>query len=182
VLRKWAYGDWDALHHTFGDPEVMRWLNSEPASLESTAFAVGKMSMHWQAFGYGMWATVEKASGDLIGRIGLMYHADWPVEPHKIELGWTLSRSAWGKGYATEGARACVHWAFENLALERLISITRAENVRSARVMQKCGFSKQGTAHWRGLEQDWWALDRPDWKKRTRLSIGVEETAGGGVG
>jgi len=60
--------------------------------------------------GLRMFAVEERTTGELIGRVGLMLHPDWPLAGPKVEVGWTLQRSAWGHGYATEGARASLEF------------------------------------------------------------------------
>jgi RimJ/RimL family protein N-acetyltransferase len=101
VLRQWRDGDWRLLHGTYGDPEVMAWIGTGPADLAATAAAIGRMSMHWRLLGYGMFAVEERASGNIVGRVGLMLHPDWPIDGPKVEVGWTLQRSVWDRGYAT---------------------------------------------------------------------------------
>ena len=166
LLRPWRVGDWTALHRAYGDPEVMRWHGRPDAlSLEETAYAVGRMSGHWEARGFGMWAAEELAGrelvgGELVGRIGLLYHPDSPAGDDRVEIAWTLQRDRWGRGYATEGAIAARDWAFQNLDIPRLISITLPENRRSWRVMQKLGLTKRGHTRWHEADVDWWALDR----------------------
>jgi RimJ/RimL family protein N-acetyltransferase len=99
VLRGWRDGDWVGLQRAYGDREVMRWLGQgEPSTLEQTAFSVGRMHGHWQQLGYGMFAAEERATGDLIGRVGLMRHPDWPIGEEKVEVGWTLQRPPGGTG------------------------------------------------------------------------------------
>jgi RimJ/RimL family protein N-acetyltransferase len=98
LLHQWRDGDWDGLLRTYGDPEVMSWLGATAADLPSTAAAIGRMSMHWRLLGYGMFAVEERSSGEIVGRVGLTLHPDWPLDGPKVEVGWTLQRSAWGKG------------------------------------------------------------------------------------
>ena len=76
----------------------------------------------------------EKATGAFIGRIGLLYHEDWPEGEHKTEVGWLLERSFWGRGLATEGARVSVRHGFEKLELERIISIIRPGTPSTVRI------------------------------------------------
>jgi RimJ/RimL family protein N-acetyltransferase len=163
-LRQWRSGDWSALHRAYGDPEVMRWHGRpDGLSLEETAYAVGRMSMHWDARGFGMWAVEERDGGDLVGRIGLLYHPDSPAGEDRVEIAWSLQQDRWGRGYATEGALAVRDWTFRRLDIPRLISITIPENRRSWHVMEKLGLTRRGTAHWHDFDVEWWALDRPDW-------------------
>ena len=103
----------------------------------------------------------ERASGNFIGRIGLMRHDDWPGQD-KTEVSWVLDRSCWGRGLATEGARASLRYGFEELGLERIISIIRPENAASRRVAEKAGMTCQGEVRWRGRDVVWYARDRSD--------------------
>ena len=138
LLRQWRDGDWQALHRTYGDQEVMGWIGATAVDVAGTAAAVGRMSMHWRLLGYGMFALEERSSGELLGRVGLMLHPDWPLDGPKIEVGWTLQRSAWGRGYATEGARASLAFGFGELGLPVIFSMTRPDNARSRAVMERC--------------------------------------------
>ncbi len=81
----------------------------------------------------------EKESGTFVGFAGLSYQEDWPEGEHKTEVGWRLDRAFWGRGLATEAARASVDYGFENLRPERIISIIQPGNVASCRVAEKAG-------------------------------------------
>lgn len=163
LLRQWRDGDWHRLHRTYGDPEVMGWIGAPAADLASTAAAVGRMSMHWRLLGYGMFALEERSSRELVGRVGLMLHPDWPLEGPKVEVGWTLQRSAWGRGYATEGALASLEFAFRELGLPQIFSMTRPDNTRSRAVMERCGLTKRGELEFHGWRQVHYAIDREGW-------------------
>ncbi len=163
LLRQWRDGDWRGLHRTYGDPEVMGWIGAAAGDLASTAAAVGRMSMHWRLLGYGMFAVEEKTSGELVGRVGLMLHPDWPLDGPKIEVGWTLQRSAWGRGYATEGASLA--FGFDTLCLPEIFSTTRPDNARSRAVMERCGLTQRGELDFHGWKQVYYAIDRPDWPR-----------------
>ena len=153
VLRPWRDGDWHGLHRTYGDAEVMGWIGAGAADLPATAAAVGRMSMHWRLLGYGMFAVEERTSGEIVGRVGLMFHPDWPLDGPKVEVGWTLERSAWGNGYATV------------LDLPQIFSMTRPDNVRSRGVMERCGLTKRGELDFQGWHQVHYAIDRHDWPR-----------------
>jgi RimJ/RimL family protein N-acetyltransferase len=163
LLRQWRDGDWQGLLRTYGDPEVMSWIGTTAGDLPSTAAAIGRMSMHWRLLGYGMFAVEERSSGELVGRVGLMLHPDWPLVGPKVEVGWTLQRSAWGHGYATEGALASLELAFGELGLPQVFSMTRPDNTRSRRVMQRCGLTERGALEFHGWKQVHYAIDRQGW-------------------
>jgi RimJ/RimL family protein N-acetyltransferase len=166
-LRQWRIDDWRALHRTYGDPDVMRWHGRpEGLSLEETAYAVGRMAMHWEARGFGMWAVEERDGAELVGRIGLLFHPDSPAGDDRVEIAWSLQQDRWGRGYATEGALAVRDWTFRRLDVPRLISITIPENRRSWHVMEKLGLTRRAERQpWHGFDVEWWALDRPEWER-----------------
>ncbi|MDP9243600.1 MAG: GNAT family N-acetyltransferase [Chloroflexota bacterium] len=162
ILRPFDLGDWAGLHRAYGDPEVMRWhgLTDQPP-IEETAFAAGRMAGHFTARGYGMFAIVEREAGEIVGRVGIMVHDDWTGGPDQHEIGWTVQRDRWGRGYATESARAVMDWIWEVVDVSRIISITDLENLRSQRVMEKLGLTRRGTARWHEHDVVWYAIERP---------------------
>ena len=101
------------------------------------------------------------ATGAFIGRVGFAHQDDWTASPHDAEIGWTLARSAWGHGYATEAAVAALDWARERGDPRTIISITRQNNLRSRRIMEKLGLTYQGIANWHGHDQVWYATEPP---------------------
>ena len=163
LLRQWREEDLEPYARICADPEVMRYL---PGVLtrEESAKQIDRFVCHWREHGYGLWAVEEKADGEFIGFVGLAYQEDWPVGEHKVEVGWRLDRRFWGNGLATEGALASLSHGFENRKLERIISICDPRNRASQRVMEKCGLSFQGEAHWKGYDEVWYAIDRENWK------------------
>jgi hypothetical protein len=152
------------------EPDVMRYMAKTMSREESSQQLSGFIS-HWEQRGFGLWAVEEKASGAFIGRIGLMVHDDWPEGKHKTEAGWMLDRPYWGRGLATEGALASVGYGFEELGLERIISITLPENAASRRVMGKAGLTYRegpagGTTTWSGTRPNVESGARTDLRAR----------------
>ncbi len=109
-----------------------------------------------------------RETGAFAGFVGLQHSEDWPEGEHKTEVGWRLDRSYWGQGLATEGALASLHYGFEDLGLERIISITLPENTASRRVMEKSGLSLRGEACWRGFDVVWYDISRREWETYNR--------------
>jgi RimJ/RimL family protein N-acetyltransferase len=140
ILRMWREADFEEYAAICADPDVMRYLTGKPFSrLEAwrhMAFMVG----HWQLRGYGHWAVEEKASGRLIGRMGFLHPDGWPG----FEVGWTLGKSWWGRGYASEGARRMLRYAFEDIGREHVISVIHPENRASIRVAERLGETPEG--------------------------------------
>ena len=101
ILRWFRADDFPAYLTMAQDPEVMKFLTGQPQTEIEAYKNMAAHIGHWYFRGYGTWAVEEKASGRVVGRIGLMNPVGWPG----FECGWTLARASWGKGYATEGAR-----------------------------------------------------------------------------
>src|SRR5436305_1792828 len=122
-LRAFRLSDFDDYAAMCGDPEVTRYLMTRftrEQSWRHLAFLIG----HWVLRGFGMWAVEEKETGDFVGRIGFAEPEGWPA----FELAWTLARRFWGRGYATEGARAALAHGFNVLRKDRVISLIHPEN------------------------------------------------------
>lgn len=157
ILRPFRDADLDAWAAIVADPEVMRFMDGprdRARAWRDMAFCLG----HWALRGYGLWAVEEKARGALIGRIGLIDPEGWPG----LELGWLVARSHWGRGLATEGARAALAHTFETLDAGHVISLIMPDNGPSIRVAEKLGarFEREATVEdWRALV---YRIDRPD--------------------
>ena len=140
LLRRFTGADLDLLVELDGDPEVMRYITGgRPTSREELRDEVLPAFLrYYQRFGgYGFWAAVEKATGQFLG----WFHLRPPegASPDEPELGYRLRRSAWGKGYATEGSRALIRLAFAELGARRVYAETMVVNRGSRRVMEKAG-------------------------------------------
>lgn len=160
-LRGWHSEDVEAFAAIVADREAMRHLHLPAA--ETAAQTIARLQRRWSDPGFAHWAVEERASGRLIGRLGLMHHPDWTLDPSNVEVGWSLRRSVWGHGLATEGAEAALGYGFERLNRNRIISIADPANAASLRVMEKLGMSPGGRARWRGTDVVWYRLDRSEW-------------------
>jgi RimJ/RimL family protein N-acetyltransferase len=134
LLRQFRDDDLDALTAIGADLEVMEFLGP-PMSRRDAWRAMAMVLGHWQLRGYGSWAVEERATGQLLGRIGLYNPEGWPG----LEVGWTLARAAWGRGYATEGARASLDYALDTLGADHVISVIDPDNARSIAVAERLG-------------------------------------------
>jgi RimJ/RimL family protein N-acetyltransferase len=135
-LRQFRESDLDAYAGITGNAETMRYIaRGAPYDREEAWRSLGYLRGHWQIRGYGLWAAEEKRSGALSGRIGLYRPEGWPG----LEVGWLVARERWGEGFATEGARAALDYAFSVLREPRAISAIAPENAASIRVAEKLG-------------------------------------------
>jgi ribosomal-protein-alanine N-acetyltransferase len=129
-------------------------------SLDEIRAQVERFQRGWAQDGVSHWAAVDLESGTFVGRLGMMRHHDWPLEPSPVEVGWILDERYWGRGLATEAGRASMELWREHLDDERLISITAPENRRSRAVMERLGLTYRGETHWHGYDVVWYAVDR----------------------
>jgi RimJ/RimL family protein N-acetyltransferase len=139
-LRQWRDEDWAPFAVLNADPDVMRYFPSTLDEHESNAFAYRQAAL-LEVRGWGLWAVEVLATGEFVGFVGLNQPSWQAAFTPCIEVGWRLSPSAWGKGYATEGARAAVALAFGPLGLDEVVSFTTVENVRSRAVMERLGMT-----------------------------------------
>ena len=135
-MRAFRNEDLDAYAVMCADPEVMRYLGTGVTLSRGDAWrSMAGFLGHWELRGYGMWALEEKSTGKLVGRAGFLNPEGWPG----FELGWTLGREHWGRGFAIEAAKRALDYAFAELKRDRVISLIRPDNVRSARVAERLG-------------------------------------------
>jgi RimJ/RimL family protein N-acetyltransferase len=160
ILRMWREDDFEEYAGICADAEVMRYLGGKPFSrLEAwrnMAFMVG----HWQLRGYGHWAVEEKASHRLIGRMGFLNPEGWPG----FEVGWTLAREFWGRGYASEGARRMLEYAFTEMDRDHVISLIHPENKASIKVAEKMGEKVEGQTEVLGVPVLIYGISRDVWR------------------
>jgi ribosomal-protein-alanine N-acetyltransferase len=163
VLLPWTDQYGQELARIYADPDViLHTTYKRPLSRDESMEVSARSSLLWQEYGFGPWAAIEKGSGRWVGRIGLNLLADWPLED-KWEVGWLLDPTYWGRGLATEGGQAGLRLGFEAAKLERIVSVTVPDNIRSRRVMVKCGLTYQGQLSWRESDVVWYAIGRTTW-------------------
>jgi RimJ/RimL family protein N-acetyltransferase len=159
-LRMFAPEDLDELCVLASDPEVMRFIGRGlPLTREETHFNLTSIINAFRRRGFGRWALVKKETGTLVGYCGLAHGS----EEVGVEIAYMLSRSEWGKGLATEAARACLHYAFERLKFDSIAALTRPENHRSRRVMERLGMRFVRAGQYYGYSCVCYSIARADW-------------------
>jgi len=139
ILRRLTEGDVDHLLELDSDPEVMRYLTGGiPHTREEIATKVLPHYLdHYRRYDeFGFWAAIEKATGAFVGWFHLRPHRE---NRDEIELGYRLKRTAWGMGYATEGARGLIEKGFTELGVDKVVAGTLVDNIRSRRVLERLG-------------------------------------------
>jgi len=138
VLRDWQETDLEPFARMNADAEVMRYF-PKTLTYEETVRFLDVIRAEFQECGYGLYAVETKEDGAYIGFIG--FHRATFVADFTpcTEIGWRLRKEAWGRGYATEGASACLRYGFQSLGLDKVCSFTAEVNTPSRRVMTKLG-------------------------------------------
>jgi ribosomal-protein-alanine N-acetyltransferase len=138
ILRPWRDEDLAPFAALNADPRVREHFPSCLSRAESDSSA-RKIRAHFEARGYGLWAAEVVGAAMFIGFIGLAEPSFRAHFTPCVEIGWRLAHDAWGRGYATEGARAALAFGFDVLRLGEIISMTTLDNTRSRHVMEKLG-------------------------------------------
>ncbi len=147
LLREFRESDFSAYAEMIANPDVARFLaDGKPLDRVNAWRQFAMFAGHWALRGYGVWAVEERATGNFIGRIGCFYPEGWPA----FEIGYTLARGAWGKGYASEGAAAALDYARNVLKKRDIISVIRPDNIGSQRVATKLGATLAGSVDFYG--------------------------------
>jgi RimJ/RimL family protein N-acetyltransferase len=146
VLRPFQPEDLGALTVLHAEPSFWWFSLRRGQTAEETTDFLNRQLAQYEQDGLGFHAVIDRASGALAGWAGLAVPAFLPEVLPSVEVGWRLG-SAWRqKGYATEAGAAWVRWGFEELRLDRLISVYEPDNVASGRVMEKLGFRLERVA------------------------------------
>jgi RimJ/RimL family protein N-acetyltransferase len=177
ALRRFTADDVDLLVELDGDPKVMLYITGGvTTSREEIVDDVMPAFLgYYERFnGFGFWAVLERSSGDFLGWFHLRSAPE--DEPDVVELGYRFRRAAWGQGYATEGSRALIAKAFNELGVRRVRAETMTVNIASRTVMERAGLRFVRTFH-----QEWpypipgdehgdveYALDRDEWQAQQR--------------
>ena len=185
VLRRFTMADVDNLVSLDADPDVMHFVTGGiPTARDEieNELLPGFLDYYEQFEGYGFWAAIEKATGEFLGWFHFRPREE--AGPDEAELGYRLHKSAWGKGYATEGSRALISKGFTDFGVQRVVAETMVGHVASRRVMEKAGLTLVRT-----FRQPWpypiegdelgdveYAVDLAGWERRQRAG-----RAGGGT-
>jgi RimJ/RimL family protein N-acetyltransferase len=141
LLREMTEGDAERLRVMNEHPNVLRFTGDGPLTDDAQAVELLRTRVFPQyPRGVGRWAIVERAEGHFVGWCGLK----WDAEAAEYDLGYRLLEAHWGRGYATEAARACLEWGRRELAGQRIVARVHVENEASIRVLEKIGMRRAG--------------------------------------
>jgi RimJ/RimL family protein N-acetyltransferase len=176
LLRRWRAADLEPFARINRDPAGMEYLPA-PLSRAASDEMADRIEAHFRRHGFGLWAAELRENEEFIGFIGLSVPRFEAAFTPCVEIGWRLARDHWGKGLATEGARAAMQHAFVELRMPSLVSFTVPANVRSRRVMEKIGMTHDAADDFdhpslpdghRLRKHVLYRLSRKEWEQRRR--------------
>ena len=136
-LRKLSVIDAPFFFELNNDPDVLKYTGNDPFVDEQAAidFLNSYPQNNYEKYGYGRWSVMLKETDDWLGWCGLRFSPD----ENETDIGYRFFKKHWGKGYATESARACLEYGFEKLHLKRIVGRAMKDNIASLVVLQKIG-------------------------------------------
>ena len=158
-LRLFQPQDLDELASMFSDPEVMRYVaDGKPAGRDVAEKALTSVIDHWRRLGFGRWAAEDKETRQFVGFGGLRSLFGMP------EVVYHFAPAHWGKGLATELARASLRYGFEEHRFEKIVAIAKPENAASIRVMEKVGMHYEMNTSYYDIDVVQYTLAREEYK------------------
>lgn len=142
-LRKWKDEDFIPFAAMNKDEMVMEYY-PDTLNNEETLAMMQRIKLHFEVNGFGLYAVEKQSTKEFIGYTGFMVPTFESFFTPCTEIGWRLQQKDWGCGYATEAAKACLHYGFQNFGFSKVYSFTSVINKRSENVMQKIGMLKEG--------------------------------------
>ena len=161
ILRAFTQEDTAPLHHLLSDKDVLRYFpKTDPPSRDQVLKLILGQLEHWKKHGYGWWAVERHSQKGLIGWSGLQFLP----ETEEVEVGYLLGKAFWGKGFATEAAKACLRFGFETIDPETIVAIVHPENIASQRVIEKLGMSLVDRCRYFGMDCYRYSIERSSFR------------------
>ena len=157
-LRHLTPQDLDSLLEIYGDPRAMRYFEKVYTRDEIRERFLDRNLARYRDHGHGMYAVELKPDGEFLGLAGA--NLEQVAGERYIEVGYSFKPAAWGQGYATEAAAACIRYAFEHLGTQRIVSFIDPNNEPSQRVAQRNGLHREKQIDWHGKPHDVWVKER----------------------
>ena len=149
TLRPLQPADAVTLHGIYQTDGVLRYFpNPTPPAIGKVERFILEQRVHWETYGYGNWGIMPAEQEEIIGWVGLQFLP----ELDEVEVGYLLAKPFWGKGYATEAARASLQFGFDLFAFVRMIALVHPANRASQRVLEKCSMKYVETLHLWGID------------------------------
>jgi ribosomal-protein-alanine N-acetyltransferase len=163
-LRPYTLDDLDRLSAILRNPEVMKYSPRGPMpkgkEKQVTREIIEYFIEHWEKYGFGVWAAIEKTSRKLIGHCGLNCLPNTP----DIEVIYRFDQNYWNQGIATEATKACLQYGFESAKLYKIVAIASPKHIASRRVMEKAGLKYEKDAHFYKIKVVYYSIHRDNWQ------------------
>ncbi len=162
ILRELVPSDADDLALILCDSETMRYY-PRPLERPEVDDWVDRRLKQYDKDGHGLWGVILKSEQKLIGDCGLLFQEVRGIE--MLEVGYQFNKNYWGRGLATEAARGCMDYAFNELGSHQIISMIRPENIASRRVAEKNGLHIEKQIFWRDFVHYVYTIEREEWER-----------------
>jgi len=164
-LRMFRASDLDDLANLFADQDVMRYVgNGQPCDRAEAKKALDSIIAHWERHGFGRWAVEHKETSEFIGYGGLRSLFGTP------EVVYHLATRYWGKGLATEMARASLEFGFQQRRFDCIVAVAKPENVASIQVMKKLGMRFEMETSYYGIDVVQYVISAPEYHQQQQRS------------
>lgn len=174
ILRELQLSDAQGMFELDSDPAVHKYLGNKPVNnIEECIKTIELVRKQYQENGVGRFAMLEKATGNFMGWTGIKFITE-PINNHVnfYEVGYRIIQKYWGNGYATESTKASLDFAFNQLNANEVYGITNVENLKSVRVLEKCGLKIIGNftwTEWNKLYCNWLKISREEWDEKKKM-------------
>ncbi len=165
ILREFLPTDDVEMFELDSNAEVHKFLGNNPIhTIEQARAVIESVRKQYVENGIGRWATIEKASGHFIGWSGLKYIKEYENNHiNYYDVGYRFMPQYWGKGYATESAKAAIEYGFNKMQLQEIIGAANELNIASRKVLEKCGLKFIEQFQWRNITCDWLKITQSEW-------------------
>jgi RimJ/RimL family protein N-acetyltransferase len=171
-LRRFARTDGDELAPVFAKPEVWEFPFGRAFTRAETDAFLDSQIDQYESCGVACWLATERSTDRAVGYVGISVPTFYPEILPAVEVGWRFDPDVWGRGYATEGARAALDQSFGPLGLDRVCSLPQAENTASVRVAERLGMRRERTVELPGTDRrgpvnvaEFW-IDAAGWRAK----------------
>lgn len=178
LLRQFTPNDVHALYRIYSNSELFKYMVNEIATekwllWQQTKAIINSLIENWQKHQFGVWAVVDKKNQKLIGHCGFKFLED----TREVQIGYLLMKSYWCRGLATEASSAALKYGFEIAKFERVVAISKSENIASRRVMEKVGMKYEKDAYYYKNDVVYYSLTRSHFTQLSKKVMPVESFA-----
>jgi RimJ/RimL family protein N-acetyltransferase len=170
ILRELVHTDVNGMFELDANPDVHKYLGNNPVkSIDQSVEVIKLVRQQYVDYGIGRWAAIEKSSGNFIGWSGLKFITECENNHFNFyDVGYRLMPKYWGKGYATESAKAAIKYGFTKLNANEIIGTANVENIASRRALEKCGLTFVEKFMWKDIPCDWLKITKAYWLEKVK--------------